>query len=59
MFVIGFTTSNYAFKDDEYGEIASILDGVKHEILEMRVGDGGLVHDTNGNTIGFWRYDAE
>lgn len=59
MFVIAFTTNNAAFTDDDRGEIASILNQVKLDILQNQMVDGATIRDRNGNSVGFWRYDAK
>lgn len=54
-FVVKFNTDNDAF-DGEMGlmEIAHLLSEV---IEDLDYYDCGVIRDTNGNTIGYWRWE--
>jgi len=53
--VVEFETLNAAFEDDFEGEVESVLEQAKDEILLCRdnnIRGSGVLRDVNGNTVG-------
>jgi len=61
-FSLTIDTDNAAFGDDNYSErmaeVGRILRLLSYEFLHGPCGDGGKLHDVNGNAVGRWSIGA-
>lgn len=61
--IIEFETDNASFADDLPGEVDRVLDDVAARLAarlnmpDRITADSGRVSDSNGNTIGKWRFE--
>ena len=62
-FTLSINCDNAAFEDNPASEIEHILCDVARQIHDSDVAnkreDRGALRDSNGNTVGTWRYVAE
>lgn len=58
-FVAEFSCDNAAFDEGMATEIGRILRDVAQRVErgDFHEGDGGAIHDSNGNRVGNWRID--
>jgi hypothetical protein len=57
MFTLTIETDNAAFEDDATDEVRRILMALSTRVaFDDRGMQGSLVLDSNGNTVGSWRY---
>lgn len=54
MFRVEFHTDNAAFEHDS--EVPRILTGIADKVEQGQ--RSGQIRDANGNTVGWWRWDA-
>lgn len=57
MFKLEIETGKAAFDDYPQGEVARLLKGVAHDLLENY--HHGILRDINGNTVGSWELTSE
>lgn len=60
-FTLTVDMDNSAFEEEPKLELVDVLERVTAAVMQRGVGVGleGRVRDTNGNTVGTWRIDAD